>query len=154
MLMTMQLLKPMTREVMKRAKQDLVREKHLSPVIFAFSEDLSVFEYILVDLSTPASISRTERYLRRYVLKNKVEAIFIIGEGWREELTTTKKDGTKMIDVMHTSFSVVAASPAAVYGLIYDVNRDMKGKITFTNRQEMRNIRNFRLIHNLWGKVQ
>ncbi len=154
MLVTMQLLKTMTSEVMKRAKQDLVREKHLSPVIFAFSDDLSVFECILVDLSSSAGISRTERYLYKYVQKNKVEAIFIIGEGWREELTTKKKNGTKMIDMMHTSFSVVAASPAAVYGLIYDVNRDMKGKITFTNRQEMRNIRNFRLIHNLWGEAK
>ncbi len=151
---TMQLLKTMTSEVMKRAKRDLVREKHLSPVIFALSDNLSVCESILVDLSTSASISSTERYLHKYVRKNKVEAIFIIGEGWREDLTTIKKDGTKKIDLMHTTFAVVAASPSAVYGLIHDVNRDKKDKITFTNKQEMRNIRNFRLIHNLWGEAK
>ncbi len=85
MLVTMKLLKTMTAEAMKNAKKDLVREKHLSPAIFALSNNLSACKCMLMDMSTPANISNTERYLHRYVRNNRVEAVFIIGEGWRQE---------------------------------------------------------------------
>jgi len=151
MLVKRQLLKGMTVDIMKRAKKELVRQKHLPSVIYAFSNDLKGCKEISPDLSTAEGFEKAERYLSRYVKKKAVEVVFIIGEAWRPELTKTKKDGTKVVDLMHTRFSVLAASPAAIYGLSYNVAKDKKGKITFTNREETKNIRNSYLIHKLWG---